>query len=193
MKQRIGDWIQVYSGGQMFPLDPRPEEMDIQDIAHSLAMQCRFNGHTKRFYSVAEHCCHVSDILPAEQKLTGLLHDASEAYLCDLPRPIKQSRGFAEKYLTAERQLEWTLSVRFGLDYPFESCIHNADNRMLATEALQLMAPLHPEWLGLGCPVEGLVLPCWSPEEAREEFLSRYFAIRTVEETPQNAKAKRRF
>lgn len=176
-QERIGQWIQTYSGMQMYPLDPRPYELDIQDIAHSLAMQCRFNGHTKAFFSVAEHSCHVSDILPAPLKLTGLMHDASEAYLCDMPRPLKRCEGFAEKYLEAERELERIIAVRFGLDYPFDDAIHDADNRLLCTEALQLMAPLHPEWGDHYRPVEGLVLPCWGPEEAREQFLNRYFAL----------------
>lgn len=179
--QRIGDWMQTYSGMQVFPLDPQPYELDIQDIAHSLAMQCRFNGHTKVFYSVAEHCCHVSDILPAPLKLTGLMHDASEAYLCDLPRPIKRSPGFADAYLIAERNLERIIAVRFGFEFPYDSAIHDADNRLLCTEALQLMTPLHPEWKDRHRTIEGLVLPCWSPEEAREQFLNRYFAM-TAEE-----------
>lgn len=181
MKDRIGDWIQVYTGGQMYPLDPHPAEIDIQDIAHSLAMQCRFNGHTKRFYSVAEHSCHVHDILPADLKLAGLLHDASEAYLCDVPRPIKRSAGFAEPYRVAETALERMIAIRFGFEFPYDPAIHDADNRMLCTEALQLMAPLHPEWRDRDRPVDGLVLPCWLPEQAREEFLRRYFAIKESE------------
>lgn len=176
-RERIGDWIQTHTGGQMYPLDPHPAELNIQDIAHSLAMQCRFNGHTKVFYSVAEHCCHVHDVLPANLKLAGLLHDASEAYLCDLPRPIKRSGGFAAAYLTAEFALERVIAVRFCFEFPYDPAIHSADNKLLGTEAVQLMAPLHPDWRDRCEPIEGLVLPCWSPEDAREQFLSRYFAI----------------
>ena len=59
-KRSRGSWAQTFTGRQFFPLDPDPQDIDIVDIAHSLAMQCRYNGHTDRFYSVAEHCVHVS-------------------------------------------------------------------------------------------------------------------------------------
>lgn len=175
-QQRMGGWMQTYLGGQIYPLDPHPSELDIQDIAHSLSMQCRFNGHTKRFYSVAEHCCHVADILPEPLKLAGLLHDASEAYLCDLPRPIKQTKGFADVYRQAESVLERLIAVRFGFEYPYEQAIRDADEKLLWTEAIQLMSPLHPDWL-VGDPVQGLALECWIPSQARDCFLWRYFSI----------------
>lgn len=178
MSTRVGDWIQTYQGGQMYPLDPDPAEIDIQDIAHALSNLCRFNGHVKTFYSVAEHCCHVSDLFvsPA-MRLEGLLHDASEAYLCDMPRPMKRSEGFADVYLTAESKLMHTIAVRFGVTWPTPTFIMMADNRVLGTEALQLMSPLHPEWRDRYEPVSRLVLPCWEPTRAREEFLKRYFEI----------------
>lgn len=174
---RQGDWIQTFTGNQFWPLDPRAEEIDIVDIAHSLSMQCRFNGHTEHFYSVAEHCCHVSDFLPDGLKLAGLLHDASEAYLCDIPRPIKRCAGFMESYLLAERKLELVIAAKFGFEYPYDAAIHDADNRMLCTEALQLMAPLHPEWRDRHRPIEGLDLPCWTPGEATKEFFKRFAAL----------------
>ena len=79
----------TYTGRQFFPLTPRQEDIDIEDIAHSLSRLCRFNGHCKSFYSVAEHSYRISYIVPPEFALWGLLHDAGEAYLSDLPRPIK--------------------------------------------------------------------------------------------------------
>lgn len=144
MTERIGGWIQTFSGGRIWPLDPRPGEIHIVDIAHSLSMQCRFNGHTSEFYSVAEHCCHVHDLLPAPLKRAGLLHDASEAYLCDLPRPLKKSPGFGTLYQAVERELEATIAARFGFDFPYASAVHDADARLLATEAAQLMSPFIP-------------------------------------------------
>lgn len=143
---RNGDWIQTYTGRRIWPLDPRIEEINIDDIAHSLSMQCRFNGHTKHFYSVAEHCCHVHDLVAAPWQRGALLHDASEAYLCDLPRPLKRSEGFAEQYLEAETRLMGVIAERYRIIWPLVKGIHEADNRLLATEALQLMSPLHPEW-----------------------------------------------
>src|ERR1039457_118422 len=83
-------FIGTFSGLRFWPLDPNPEKILIDDIAHALAHQCRFGGHASRFYSVAEHSVHVSRLCPPEDALWGLLHDASEAYLVDLPRPLKQ-------------------------------------------------------------------------------------------------------
>ena len=91
---RNGSWLQTYTGIQFWPLDPRPEEIDIQDIAHALSLLCRFNGHCQRFYSVAEHSVHVSTILAPEFGLWGLLHDAAEAYLSDIPVWSNNSCGY---------------------------------------------------------------------------------------------------
>lgn len=161
----------------MFPLDPRAEEICIEDVSHALAHICRFNGHTSSFYSVAEHSCLVSDALPDELKLAGLLHDASEAYLCDVPRPIKRSPGFAEKYLRAEDLLMVVIAGKYEFDYPLHPLVKEIDNRILANEALQLMAPLHPEWKDRNNPIPGLVLPLWSPSRARAEFTDRYYRL----------------
>ena len=91
------DWIQTYTGRKFHPLDPAMTDFDLRDIAHSLSLLCRFNGHCLRFYSVAEHSVRVSRILPDDLKLWGLLHDAGEAYLTDLPRPVKgQMPGFRD-------------------------------------------------------------------------------------------------
>src|SRR4051812_6540197 len=89
-KQQKGDWMQTISGKAFFPLDPRPADVDIQDIAHALAFQCRFGGHVKEFYSVAEHSVRVSLICAHEDAKWGLLHDATEAYLSDIVRPVKR-------------------------------------------------------------------------------------------------------
>lgn len=175
MTKRTGDWIQTYQGTQMYPLDPRADEIDIRDIAHALSNLCRFNGHVKKFYSVAEHSCHVSDLFDSDYlRLVGLLHDASEAYLCDMPRPIKRCNGFSNLYLQAEERLMQVIAVRFSIQWPMPTSIVIADNRLLGTEAAQLMAPLHPEWADLYEPVSGLELPCWTPSEARDQFLCRY-------------------
>jgi hypothetical protein len=87
--KRKGDWMQTYTGRQFWPIDPRADEIDIVDIAHALSQQCRFAGHCKSFYSVATHSWHTSNVCNSENALWGLLHDAAEAYLVDLPTPIK--------------------------------------------------------------------------------------------------------
>ncbi len=161
----------------MFPLDPGIEEIDILDIAHALSNICRFNGHVQKFYSVAEHSCHVHDLIPKPWQLGALMHDSSEAYLCDLPRPIKHSAGFAEKYLAAEWHLMTVLAERFRFIWPLVSQIKDADNILLHTEASQLLLP-RPIWIDESFVEPELVLPCWDPITAREEFLARYYAIR---------------
>ena len=188
-KERKGGWIQTFSGEKMYPLDPRPEEVKIVDIAHALSNLCRFNGHCNEFYSVAEHSCHVFDYLSGkhldkpgaidlEIRFSGLMHDSSEAYLLDFPRPLKQSPEFGRAYHDAECELMETIADHFGFPWPFPTIIHDADRRVLATEAHQLMCPLHPDWVNSHAPIRGLQLvPTWTPAKARTEFLARYAAI----------------
>lgn len=142
------DWIQTFTGRKFWPLEPREADVDIRDIAHALANMCRFAGHTKEFYSVGQHSLAVASIVPPHLAIYGLLHDASEAYLVDIPTPIKQHSGFWF-YRNAEERLQSTILRRFGLpqlDPDEEVIIKNADLRMLATEARDLLSPLHPEW-----------------------------------------------
>src|ERR1017187_10636100 len=77
--------ITTFSGIHFWPLLPNPADIRIEDIAHALSNQCRFAGHAREFYSVAEHSVRVSQLCPPEDALWGLLHDASEAYLTDVP------------------------------------------------------------------------------------------------------------
>ena len=140
--------IVTYSGLVFDPLDPDPTGVCIEDIAHSLSQQCRFTGHTKKFYSVAEHSVLASEILPGEPvetRLAALLHDASEAYLSDIPRPLKRRPEFAF-YREAETRAMATICDRFGLSTGEPSIVKHADGVLLATEARDLMAPLHADW-----------------------------------------------
>ena len=89
---RIGDWMITASGGQYWPLDPRPAEVSIIDIGAALSKLCRFGGHTMRFYSVAEHSVLVSRVVPPWLQRQALLHDASEARTGDLPLPARDPR-----------------------------------------------------------------------------------------------------
>ena len=176
---RKGDWIQCCPSGQPFwPLDPRPEEVRIEDIAHALSNQCRFSGHTLTFYSVAQHSCLVSDHCPCFP-LWGLLHDAAEAYLVDLPRPVKQS--LREQGVFIFDQIETVIMAavchRFGLDPVEPREIKAADDLLLVTEARDLMVPLCPGWRHTpsnGFPVLPDRISPWSPGKAVFEFLLRF-------------------
>lgn len=164
--------IFTYGGGTIDPLDPDPDDISIETIAHSLSLQCRFTGHTLRFYSVAEHCVHVAQI---ERSLEALLHDASEAYLSDLARPVKHAPGLGDVYLEAERRLEAAIATKFDLEWPWPEAVKVADERMLHREADilvphlgELMPPMY-EWVPYPW--------CWNPKEAEEKFLNTYYSL----------------
>lgn len=170
---RFGDWMQTHSGKQFWPLDPRPDEIDINDVANALSKLCRYGGHCLRFYSVAEHCVHVANAASPELALTALLHDASEAYLSDVIRPIKP---FLKEYLEIEARLERAISDRFNTPCPMLDEIKKIDNAMLWTEMLQNMAdPPEPwsKWL-TEAPVV-VTLQFWSPDEAAAKYLESFY------------------
>jgi hypothetical protein len=176
---RIGDWIQVHSGGQAYPMDLRPSEVEITDIAHSLAMQCRYTGHCLRFYSVAEHSVlmarHFIKTGMAEYALPALLHDATEAYLTDVPRPVKP---FLQGYREAEQRAWLAIADRFALDPVLSAHVSDADARILVDERAQNMAPSAVEWSNMPSPEPlGVTLQFWTPEQAEAEFLRCYWGI----------------
>lgn len=167
---RKGDWMQTASGRQFWPLDPRPEEIYIRDIAAALSKLCRYGGHVLRFYSVAEHCVHVASAAPAPLKLPALLHDASEAYLQDVIRPIKRH---LTNYEAIEAELERAIAVRFGLAWPWHPEVKRLDNAILADERDQAMAPPPVDWK-LSEPALGVQLNFWPPEIAEQAFLRAF-------------------
>lgn len=138
------DAIFTFSGHFIRPLEPNPADIYIKDIAHALANQCRWTGHVSRFFSVAEHCLGVAEMVSAEHALAALLHDATEAYLADLARPIKKAPGLGEIYLEVEAKLAAAIGVRFGIpEDPLAIAeIKQADERMLWAEAKALIPVL---------------------------------------------------
>lgn len=148
-------WIETVSGKKFHFLDPTDEEIDIEDIAYALANLCRFNGHCDRFYSVAEHSVFVSSLLPKELQLAGLLHDASEAYLADIPSPIKQ---FLPDYKKLEAPITLAVERKFSLrnDLASHHMIKQADMAQLKSEALLMLPSKGEEWLStLDITMEG--------------------------------------
>lgn len=137
-REQSGDWMQTFSGGKFFPLNPRPEDIHLDDIAKALSRLCRFAGHTEMFYSVAQHSVYVSAFVPPEHALCALMHDATEAYLVDVPRPLKKALpGYAE----IEQNVWLAIAERFCLPYEMPECIKEADNRVLLAEKAQLLKP----------------------------------------------------
>lgn len=124
--------IRTYGGRYIDPLNPDPEAIDINDIAHALSNICRFGGHTMRFYSVAEHSLHVMQLVKApELKLCALLHDASEAYLLDIPSPVKHR---LTDYKQAEFKLMTIIARKYRFEWPKPKEVQLADDRALEWE-----------------------------------------------------------
>jgi hypothetical protein len=138
---RKGDWIQTYTGKLFWPLDPQKDEIDIEDIAHALSNICRFTGHVKDFYSVAQHSLLVSDLCQSN-KLSGLLHDGSEAYICDIARPVKRLDEM-RSYREVEKIVQTAIFSAFSLEYPEPREVKQADDWAVFIEANALMP--HPE------------------------------------------------
>lgn len=139
-KQRKGDFIRTWSGKSFYPLDPDPEQIDIQDIAWALSMQCRYAGHVKHFYSVAQHSVYVSKACDESDALWGLLHDASEAYIQDIIRPVKIHLS---EYKVIEARREKVIAERFNLCWPMPKSVKRADEAVYATEVIQLRPKFH--------------------------------------------------
>jgi hypothetical protein len=165
-----GDWIQTAAGRQFWPMDPRPNEVFIDDIAHALSMLCRFGGHCLRFYSVAEHSVLLSRAARPEHKLWALLHDASEAYLVDVPRPIKPA---LHGYKVAEEKITCAIAVRFNLHLGLPDAVKALDRAILLDERAQNMAPTSEVWAIDEAPL-GMHLQFWDPARAKREFLSAF-------------------
>jgi hypothetical protein len=170
--------IQTVSGRWLDPLAPDPESIDIGDIAQALSNQCRFGGHSRVFYSVAQHSTIVSDVCaergatPAEA-LSALMHDAGEAYLVDLPHPLKHRSEIGPPYRKAEKLLEEAIRIRFDL-VPQPAEMKPIDHALLATErsALAAMNDPWPELEGHEpLPIE---IDPWDPRRSRREFLERF-------------------
>jgi hypothetical protein len=167
--------ILIRSGNYFNFLKPEENIYTIEDIAHALSHVCRFGGHTKEFYSVAQHSVLVAQVVSEtnpELALTGLLHDATEAFLGDVCRPLKQ-------LLPDYRELEWkteqAIFSKFGVQHPLPAVVKHADLILLATEQRDLMPPHSDEWelinkiTPLSFNISG-----WSPYLAKRAFLEHY-------------------
>lgn len=169
--ERKGDWFQTLYGGVIYPLDPLPEEIDISTIAGALAKLCRYGGHCSRFFSVAEHPLLVAEAAPEHLKLEALLHNASEACLVDVPRPIK--RYLTGYHKAEERRLLQVIFERFGLVYPVPKEIRHIDYLILVDEREQNMAKAPRDW-GIDDTGIGAKLRFLDPHQAQYEFLCAF-------------------
>lgn len=171
----VEPWIQTHSRGAFDLLEPTPEQINIDDIGYALSMLCRFNGHTDKFYSVAQHCVHVSYLVPPSFALAGLLHDAAEAYLGDVTKPLKE---LLPDYQEIERNVERVIAQRFGLDYPMYDEVRAADALALAIEKRDLLGIEPRPW---GVPfvmyTDHPIIQALRADKARARFMDRAYDL----------------
>jgi hypothetical protein len=170
-----GKWFDV--------LEPDPSLIDLQDIASALSKLCRFGGHCRQFYSVAEHSILVAELIRQmnENDLThirwALLHDASEAYVVDIPRPAKRQ---LDEYIKIEESIQRAIAERFTLPWPMPQEVHEVDHAILSLE-LRAYMPEQPEHLLPPLPIlrlaDGLPSKPLSPINAKKSFLKEAAAL----------------
>lgn len=165
-------WISTFTNKKFYFFKPTVESIDILDIAHALSMICRFGGHIGKFYSVAQHSIIVSQICPKEYALEGLLHDATEAYVGDMVRPMKQNMP---EYMKTEDHLHEVIAKKFNLKYSQESkkIIKTADNIALVTEKRDLGKNELWSYLQGVIALDTKITP-WGQEKSKKEFIKRF-------------------
>ena len=175
--------ILIRSGHYFDFLEPRNNVVLVQDIAHSLSNICRFAGHTSLFYSVAQHCVLTSFLVPPADAMAALLHDAAEAYLGDVARPLK---NLLPDYKAIEARIEADVFAKLGIPLPLPESVKKADLILLATEQRDLMPPHDDEWqLIAGITPMAMEIVPLAPHQARRLFLSRYHDLLLAEQVSQ--------
>jgi 5'-deoxynucleotidase YfbR-like HD superfamily hydrolase len=167
-----GPTIQTHSGLFFDFLNPQRDQIDIRDIAIALSNVCRFTGHVDAFYSVAQHSVHVSRLVPPEHAFAGLMHDAAEAYIGDVAKPLKL---LLPDYKAIEDRVEAAVFAAFGLPAKLPECVKRADLVALSTEKRDLKRHSPQLWDCLGAvrPDLARILPA-SPVQAYWMFMRRF-------------------
>lgn len=164
-------FITTYSGAKFYPDDMNISDIPIEDIAHALAHNCRYNGHVERFYSVAEHCVAVGLCVPEEDRFAGLMHDVCEAFMPDMPRPLK---GCIPGFDEFEERLEKAVADAFEIPWPLPESVRYVDKNIVKDEALVLYKS-PPEWIQQFQSVaKDVAFLGLSPIQAKEYWLGAY-------------------
>lgn len=162
--------IALANGSYLDYNNPSATDFDIGLIAHALSNICRYGGHSRKFYSVAEHSVLVSRVVPDDLALVGLLHDASEAFVGDMPSPLKK---MCQSYRTIENRVQEAIANQFNLPYPFPHDVHVADKRVYLAERKQITDAEDKLWHTEYTPAE-VTVTGMPPKDAKNFFLSRY-------------------
>ena len=177
---RAAEFIETYTGRKFYSLEPSAADVSVIDIAHALSNQCRYSGHTDSFYSTAQHCCilasYVENIMhgSALDCLQILIHDAAEAYLVDLARPIKQHMPEFRKW---DKKIQYVVRDWLGLtDIAIPAWQDDLDTRIIVDERAQIMADSDNDWGMGGVSPLGVKVEPWSAKMAEQQFLFRFEA-----------------
>ncbi|MCO8164815.1 phosphohydrolase [Pseudomonas sp. 21LCFQ010] len=167
----------TYSGTTLDLLSPQPETIDSCDIAHALSQICCFNGHSREFYSLAQRCCLISDLVEPQHKLAALLMEAPAAYVGNPPRPLKKMIGM---YREIEEELWQAICQRFGLYPMLPDSVREAELIVLAAELRDLLNVPMDRWhLPAGPGAMAETITPWTPKHARSQYLDRLFSLMT--------------
>jgi len=167
--------IQTASGRYFDFLRPEVRPEHVHEMAHALSMECRFGGHCRVFYSVAQHSVLTARLLPPELRLWGLLHDGCEAWLKDIPKPLKM---LLKDYPALQERVQRAVADAFGLSWPEPPEVKAAELRVTATERRDVMPEGHDddgwaEYLAGSAPLDAPIVP-WAQSTAKRQFLYAY-------------------
>lgn len=185
--ERIGPWITTYTGKRFYPLDPRPEEVDIEDIAQSSALTTRYRGHIKEFYSVAQHETTLASYIlmrygNAEWAMKAMVHDSGETYTADIPAQTKDlcyiivgtPNALLYSLEQAETRIMNTVFASLRMQRGIPDLVHDADLRIRYDEA-QVLRTNQELYHDPGTEPLGVIIkPCWQPNEGRQLYM-KYF------------------
>jgi hypothetical protein len=160
--------IKLLSGGFFDFIDIENSTYTVEDIAHNLSHICRYTGAVEQFYSVAQHSVIVSHCVPPEHALSGLMHDASEAFMSDLNSPLK---ALMKPYKALEKKVEKEIFGRLNLPFPMKSSVKVADVAVFMAENRDLRG-IHSE-VGDIEAYDKRIVP-WTAAKSKKEFLKRY-------------------
>ena len=167
--------VGTFSGRTVNLMQPDPSQICVEDIARSLSMQCRWNGHVRSFYSVAEHCVRCSDVVPPEAAAWALMHDAAEAYIGDIPTPVKRMLPEAAR---AEERLLLAIAEALGLTLPIPDEAWWADQTLTSTECRDLAGRCYPVCECTHAPLTEPIRLVATPRQAELLFLRRWDEVR---------------